>query len=137
MSRTTYLSTLQFARLDLACRVVFDALGDPPYLVGSAMWHGGFRDVDVRSILADDEWDAIFAGRPGFWSLFCLSMSQYLSDATGLTVDYQAQRMTEANEKYGGEMRNPMGMRTNRWFAGGGDATPQKPKLVAPAGEET
>jgi hypothetical protein len=44
-----------------------------------------------------------------------------LAQQTGLPVDYQIQRMTEANAKYDG-MRNPIGRR--RTYAGGGDATP-------------
>lgn len=120
-ARKSALSTLQFARVNHACVVVYEALGDPPYLVGSATRNEGFRDVDIRSILADDEWDAMFKGKAFFWSLFCLGVSAYLSDVTGLPIDYQAQRMTEANAKFGGLHRNPMGMGA-RLFAGGGDA---------------
>lgn len=122
----SYLTTASFARLNHACQAVTEGLGHKPYLVGSAMESAEFRDVDVRSILPDEEWDELFGGRPFFWSLFCLGVSTYLSEVSGLPVDYQAQRMTEANERYGdgrGTSRNPIGSR-GRLFAGGGDATP-------------
>lgn len=119
----SYLTTASFARLNEACKVVHEAFGDPPYLVGSALEKAEFRDVDLRTILDDEEWDALFAGRQRVWALFCLGVSQYLSDVTDLPIDFQVQRMTEANEKFGGRMRNPMGT-TARLFAGGGDATP-------------
>lgn len=118
----SYLTTASFARLNHACAVVTEALGHKPYLVGSAMETEEYRDVDVRSILPDEEWDELFGGRPFFWSLFCLSVSTYLSQVSGLPVDFQVQRMTEANAKHD-KPRNPIGTR-GRLFAGGGDATP-------------
>lgn len=121
--RVSYLSTADFARLNYACVIVTDALGDIPYLVGSSVTKSEFRDVDIRSILADDEFDARFPSEPQ-WALFCWGVSELLSRMTGLTVDYQAQRMSEANAKYDGP-RNPIGTR-GRSFAGGGDATPYK-----------
>lgn len=127
-SRKSHLTTLQVARLEHACSVVADGLGHPPYLVGTATGSSGYRDVDVRSILPDDEFDRLFTGSKadefpgGLWGLLCLSVSHYLSAASGLPVDFQVQRMTEANEKFGGLPRNPMG-HGHRQFAGGGDAT--------------
>jgi hypothetical protein len=53
--------------------------------------------------------------------LFCLGVSAYLSQVSGLPIDYQVQRQTQANEKHEGP-RNRMG-RGFRNFAGGGDAT--------------
>lgn len=127
--RKTYLSTLAVARLEHACLVVEMGLGHPAYLVGSATQHPDFRDVDLRVILPDDEFDHLFAQSKdkntfpgGLWGLVCLSIGQYLCDMTGLPIDFQIQRMTEANEKYGGKPRNPMG-HGFRAYAGGGDAT--------------
>src|SRR4051812_46951624 len=37
--------------------VVWDAFGEPPYLVGSATRGKGWRDVDVRLILDDAEYE--------------------------------------------------------------------------------
>lgn len=126
-TRKSYLSTIQFARLEHACSVVADGLGHPPYLVGTATESADFRDVDLRVILPDEEFDRLFAaengdGFPGgLWGLLCLSVGQYLADVTGLPIDFQIQRMTEANEKFGGKPRNPMG-HGHRLYAGGGDA---------------
>lgn len=122
MGRMSYLSGSQLIVLNNACVPITEAFGHPPYLVGSVTERHDFRDVDVRSILPDDEFDAIFGGREFLWSLFCLSVSEYQSRITRLPVDFQVQRMTEANEKYGGIARNPLGTRA-RAYAGGGDAT--------------
>lgn len=121
--RKSYLSTAEFARLNDACVPVTAAFGSPPYLVGSATENPGYRDVDLRVILTDEEFDRIFGGQVLLWSLVCLAIGHYLRDVTGLPIDFQVQRMTEANEKHPTTHRNPMGF-TGRPFAGGGDATP-------------
>ena len=118
----SYLTTVDFARLNHGCLVVTEAFGwGTTFLVGSVLEGDLFRDVDVRTILDDDEFDALFHGRVFFWSLVCLSIGTYLRQVTGLSIDYQIQRRTEANEKHSG-IRNPIGTK-GRAFAGGGDAT--------------
>ena len=122
MSRSaSFLTTEQFHRLNHACMTITDHFGHHPYLVGSALEGKDFRDVDVRLILADDEFDVLFSGKSRLWSALCLGLSSYLSEVSGLPIDFQVQRMTEANKKHTG-MRNPIGTRA-RWFAGLGDAT--------------
>lgn len=130
--KVSYLTTADFARLNYACVIVTEALGQPPYLVGSSTSKEDWRDVDVRSILPDDEFDARFPSQPQ-WSLFCLGVTELLCRMTGLPVDYQVQRMSEANAKYHGP-RNPIGTR-GRWFAGGGDATPYLARGLKGSGE--
>ena len=121
--RVSYLSTAEFAKLNHACLLVSEAFGNfTTYLVGSATAKAAYRDVDVRTILDDEEFDAIFAGREFFWSLTCLGITTYLKEMTGLPVDFQIQRRTQANENYEAGTRNPIGKRA-RPFAGGGDAT--------------
>lgn len=117
---SSYLNTVDFARLNFACLPVWEAFGDT-YLVGSTLETEVWRDVDIRTILPDDEFDAIFGGREHFWSITCLGIATYLRQVTGLPIDYQIQRMTEANAKHTG-VRNPIGTRA-RPYAGGGDAT--------------
>jgi len=133
------LTTLQLDVLDHACEPIWDAFGGT-YLVGTAFTGGDYRDVDVRTILPDREFDRLFG--PGLlrddgeidrhhpsdkvpgralWGLVCMSVGRYLMTATGLPIDYQIQRMTQANEKYDGP-RNPLGMGM-REYAGAGDAT--------------
>ena len=58
--RLSFLTTADFARLNYACVIVTESLGQHPYLVGSVTNKEGWRDVDVRSILPDDEFDARF-----------------------------------------------------------------------------
>lgn len=124
--RSSYLSTLELHELDEACGPFLAAFGTHPYLVGSVEQRPDFRDVDVRLILADDEFDALFAERKGLWALLSRLGSTYLRAKTGLPVDFQIQRQSEANEKFGNlaaTPRNPLGSRSLLDFAGGGDAT--------------
>ncbi len=117
----SYLSTVDFAQLNHGCLIVTEAFGwGTTYLVGSALESDAFRDVDVRTILDDDEFDALFHGRAFFWSLVCLGISMYLREVTGLPIDYQIQRRTQANLHNG--PRNPIGIEA-RPFANAGDAT--------------
>lgn len=124
--RSCYLSTLELHELDEACGPFLEAFGEHPYLVGSASMRSDFRDVDVRLILSDEEFDALFGDRRGLWALLSRLGSTYLRSKTGLPVDFQIQRRTEANEKFGDlgvTPRNPLGSRSLLDFAGGGDAT--------------
>lgn len=115
------LDTHDLHLLNEACKTVTHKLGWNAYLVGTAAKEAEWRDVDVRVIVPDDEFDTAF-GNPGLWELVCFTTCHYLRDVTGLPVDFQIQRMTEANDKHPGGWRNPIG--TERRFAGGGDATP-------------
>jgi len=127
MSRASHLSTLELHELDEACRPFLEAFGTHPYLVGSSSQRGDFRDVDVRLILADDEYDVLFAERKALWALISRLGSSHLRAKTGLPVDFQVQRQSEANARFGDlgvTPRNPLGSRNLLDFAGGGDATP-------------
>lgn len=128
MSRATHLTTLEIHELDEACRTFLDAFGETPYLVGSALERGDFRDVDVRLILDDDAYDDLFGGdsptRKQLWALLGRLGSTYLRDRTGLDVDFQIQRQTDANEAHDADRRIPLGIRSLSSFAGGGDAAP-------------
>jgi len=119
-----YLTTHDLFALDVACLPLRERFGAPVYLVGSVL-AGEHRDVDVRVILADDEFDAWFPNRehaPGAWELLCLGLTAWLRQQTGLPIDFQVQRMSEANDKHDGP-RNPLGT-GRRFYAGHGDATP-------------
>ena len=133
--RSTYLSTVDLYNLDAASRLISLAFDGPPYLVGSAGERADYRDVDVRLILDDDQFDSLFgvervsAHPTALWELMSLAIGDYLRSRTGLPIDFQIQRQTEANAKHH-KLRNPVGM--GRKYAGGGDATP----LDSPRGEE-
>jgi len=51
-----------------------------------------------------------------------LTTGQYIASLTGMPIDFQVQRRTEANEKHPGKMRNPIGLRSMVNFRG--DAAP-------------
>ena len=120
--KSMYLTTSQWYKLNAAVRPIIEAFDSYPYLVGSASEAATFRDVDVRLILDDEKFDSLFSQRRGLWDLMCFSLSEYLRIATGLPIDFQIQRQTEANEKHKG-LRNAIGLLSNHEFAGGGDAT--------------
>ena len=117
-------------RLDLACKHISECFGgfSGPYLVGSQQERtaGPGSDVDLRLILPDDEYDALFAGAPkGFATLLDFALAAYVRELTGLPIDFQVQRMTEANAKHAGLQRNPLGRRhLTNWT---GDARPEAP----------
>jgi hypothetical protein len=86
--------------------IVKDAFGHVPYHVGSSLWNKDWRDVDVRLILPDDEFDRLF-GQPrsevnAKLSAFTLAFAALGREMTGLPIDFQIQRQTEANAKYPG-----------------------------------
>ncbi len=122
-SRATYLTTYDLHRLDLAVTPLRRLCPDI-YLVGTVLTSADWRDVDVRMIMADDEFDSTFAN-PLLWEAFCLTTTSWLRSMTGLPIDFQAQRMSEANEKHQGGMRNHLSG-GRREYAGLGDGTPYK-----------
>jgi hypothetical protein len=94
---------------------VLDAFGDLPYLVGSAAVSKTWRDVDVRLILDDDVFAALFPGYERLhqcdlkWGLLCDAIAELAHVQTGLPVDFQIQSQTTAN-RYEGP-RHPLGLR--------------------------
>lgn len=97
-------------------REINDAFGYLPYLVGSAATGKEWRDVDVRLMLPDDEFDALFpthtrpARHDGRWGLICAALSELAKARSGLPVDFQIQRMSWANDHYPEGMRVPLGI---------------------------
>lgn len=116
-TRATYLPRARLWALDAACFELVRAFGKHPYLVGSCLRRPDYRDVDVRVILEDVDFDRLFpkAGtshdEPNAHHLQKLiecSISLHLSTASGLEVDFQIQRWTDT-EGIGGD-RLPLGM---------------------------
>ncbi len=89
-------------------RVVEEAFDATAYLVGSATAGKGWRDVDVRVILDDDEFERICGPltRPRClnlrWNALCLAFAALGRDMTGLPIDFQIDQMTDANARYSG-----------------------------------
>lgn len=79
---------------------------------GSALSNAAYRDVDVRTLIPDERYAAMFPDATvpwtdPLWQLVCHSVGRQLSAATGLVVDYQIQSQTQF-EEYGGKPRIPM-----------------------------
>lgn len=120
-----YLPGAAFTHLCMACQVIGDAVeGYGCFLVGSALERRDWRDVDVRCILEDAEYDRLFVGEGGgrdaLFGLLCLAISSWLSQKTGLPVDFQFQRFTEANAKHPGKRnalfwRHPASVHAGEW----------------------
>lgn len=114
--RASYVHAPSLFLLSQACLILVDAFG-VPYHVGSSLHRPDFRDVDVRIIMPDRDYDALFPGAErgvremvnARWSVMCASISLYLSQASGLPVDFQFQQQTGANDRYPGP-RHPLGI---------------------------
>ena len=88
-------------------RLVRQAFGRTPYLVGSAVDSKEWRDVDVVVMLPADEWDAMFDGAdprtlgaiPKARAL-CMAFSALGQQMTGLPIDFKIQQVDWANERH-------------------------------------
>jgi hypothetical protein len=87
---------------------VWSAFGSPPYLVGSALkGDKPPRDVDVRVILDDEEYERMGLGNPdqahhnAKWVALTLAFSALGKAMTGLPIDFQIQQQTNANKDKG------------------------------------
>ena len=107
-----------FLELNHACRILTEAYGYHVYLVGSALERRDHRDVDVRLILPDEDFDRMFPGigeLSGYqWdarvSVLSVALSYYLAHRTGLNIDFQFQRASNANARYSGRPRHVLGI---------------------------
>lgn len=118
----SYLSPPDFHRLNWACRPVREAFGSPPYLVGSVLTRPDYRDIDLRLILDDKVYEAMFGEtdpdgvfghrRPKATLLLLnIAVSDLIARAANAPapIDFQFQSMTEANVPEHGT-RNAMGL---------------------------
>jgi hypothetical protein len=103
--------------LEQACRTICEAFdGFGCYLVGSALERPDWRDVDLRYIMADDEFAKLFPSAGQYWEqdarwlLLTVSISERLSKLSGLPVDFQIQPQTHANERHKGP-RHSIGLK--------------------------
>ena len=115
-----YITRPELWALDEACkplRATFPDYG--PYLVGSVLERPTYRDVDVRLILSDEQYDRLTDDE---WGLLGFITSRHLAAVTSLPIDFQFQRQTDANAAYGNKIRTPLGLRgEGYWF---GDQRP-------------
>lgn len=118
-ARAIYIHRPQLMALDHACSLLWGAFPDSgTYLVGSALARPDYRDVDVRTILRDDDFVRLFPTGAHLhtpWEFQCMVISHWLSEVSKLPVDYQIQSMTDANGNHSG-LRNALGLL--RWNRG-------------------
>jgi hypothetical protein len=92
--------------------IVKDYFGHTAYHVGSSLKTKDWRDVDVRLILPDDEFEALFGKVQGYvnpkLAAITLAFSALGQEMTGLPIDFQIQAQTHANETYGGGWRSAL-----------------------------
>lgn len=85
--------------------LVRDYFGHVPYQVGSSLTRKDWRDVDVRLMLPDDEFAAMFgsldrnAETDPKLAAITLAFAALGKAMTGLPIDFQIQPLTFANEK--------------------------------------
>lgn len=115
--RANWLPSPHFYNLNQACALINRAFPEGMcYLVGSSLKRRDYRDVDVRLMLPDAEYDRIFVAGDWtnpYWSLLCTSISLWLRQQTDLPIDFQIQRQTQANETHGrstGNKRSALGI---------------------------
>lgn len=114
--RAVYLTVEQLWRLAHSLRPVEDAFGgSTAYLVGSVLERQDWRDVDVRIILPDIDYNRIFVPDPNrdlsdqFRMLMQTSISHMLSSQTLLPIDFQIQSQSNMTEEEQRRPRNPAG----------------------------
>lgn len=86
---------------------IWHAFGHIPYHVGSSLFNkDGWRDVDIRLILPDDEYERMELGKPGEehqnlkWRSLVIAWSTFGRTLTGLPIDFQIQQQTYANKEF-------------------------------------
>lgn len=87
--------------------IVRDYFGHVPYHVGSSLMSKQWRDVDVRLILPDDEFRALFGDNLSSetnvrLAAITLAFAALGKEMTGLPVDFQIQSQSRANKAYPG-----------------------------------
>jgi hypothetical protein len=85
--------------------ILRDYFGHVPYHVGSSLTSKDWRDVDVRLILPDDEFTALFGTNHSSetnpkLAAVTLAFAALGQQMTGLPIDFQIQPQTWANERY-------------------------------------
>jgi hypothetical protein len=115
--RASWIGAPEMFNLTAACQLIADAYGLCVYLVGSALDRRDHRDVDVRCMLDDAEFDRLFPGpmaATSAWldarnALLSAAISEWLRARTGLKIDFQFQRQSNANASFPGP-RIPLGV---------------------------
>lgn len=122
--KATYIGAPACFALEQACKHLHDAFDEPNghvgiYVVGSCLERPDWRDVDVRMMMDDASFGRLFpralmhSGAWEFdprWCLMAVAISRWLSEQTGLPIDFQFQPMSHANDRHKGP-RHAVGLR--------------------------
>ena len=121
-----YIGAPKAFALELAAQQLTHAFSPPDkgfgsmYVVGSCLERPDWRDVDVVFILDDKSFEALFpdAYQESFefdprWIIMTCALSAWLSQQSGLPIDFKFQSMTHANKRHSGR-RNAIGLRFAR-----------------------
>lgn len=119
--KTSYVGVPAIFELTMACNVLIRAYGSSIYHVGSSLQRPDWRDVDLVMILSDEAFEREFPNAPLHsaawehdpkWLVLTVSLSKWLSEKSGVPVDFKFQPRTFANERHSGH-RNPIGRYIN------------------------
>ena len=107
--RASYLTVPQQYALNVACRPLA-SIGYGTFHVGSSLTRADYHDVDLRCMLPDEQYDLMFGDDKGDsrLALFNAALSEWVASRTGLPIDFQFQRASEANAAFDGP-RNAVG----------------------------
>lgn len=116
-----YLTVAENASLKLAAEAIDRAFPSAygVYHVGSSITRKDYRDVDVRLILPDAEFERLFGSgdhhpaRLDFWFLVCWAISEWMQKRTGLPIDFQIQAVSSKENKDKGP-RNALFFESNK-----------------------
>src|SRR5271157_4048989 len=119
--RANFIGAPEALNLNVVCASLVQAFGWNIYLVGSCLDRRDYRDVDVRCMMDDADYDRIFQNTTqnqqlsALWCLVCAAISEWMKSRTGLPIDFQIQKSSEANAQYPKQKRSALGL-----FAGFG-----------------
>ena len=107
--RASYLTVSQQYDLGIACRPLA-MFGLGTFHVGSSLTKPDYHDVDLRCMLPDEQFDRMFGDDEGkaFMLFLNTAISEWVQARSGLPIDFQFQRATDANKKFNGR-RNGVG----------------------------
>lgn len=116
--KTSYVGVPAIFELTLACHLLIRAFGHTIYHVGSSRERPDWRDVDLVMIMPDEAFAAEFPTAPlhsaaweqdAKWLVLTVALSKWLTERSGVLVDFKFQPRTFANERHD-KPRNPIGL---------------------------
>lgn len=107
----------QSLKLESFGKILFDVFNNFPYHVGSSLTtKSSWRDVDIRVILPDKEYEIWGLGDPEQpflnhkWVGLVRAFSALGKEITDLPIDFQIQQQTRANKMYPNRSRSALGI---------------------------